>query len=113
MLPESLHIGRSLQSGARFFVVIKDRISHAKDRRHHRFGALVPKIAKIFDNAGIDLDVPVRDIDIANVFNLPDREFPRVRIQNETFSGMVVKQVLFERGKTTRKGERNDVDLAT
>jgi hypothetical protein len=91
VLPESLHVGRSLQSGARFGVVIKDRIGHAKDRGHHRFGAVVPKIAMIFDDAGIDLDVPVRNIDIADVFDLPDGELPRPRIQNETVTGMIVQ----------------------
>ena len=50
-------------------------ICNPENCRHHRFGSFVPKIAVVLDDAGVDFDIPVRHIDVANLLYLPEIEF--------------------------------------
>ena len=63
-----------MKCGARFGGAIDHRVCDAKKRGHHRFSARIPEITVVFDNTGVDLDVPVRNIDIANALDLPEME---------------------------------------
>ena len=70
-----VEIGRAMKCSPRFDVAIKHRVSHTENSCHHRFGSFVPDVTVIFDNAGIDLHVPVRHVHVADTFYLPKIQF--------------------------------------
>jgi len=86
-----------MQGRARFGGPVHDRVSHAKKRRHHRFGPRIPEIAVVLDNRWINLDVPIGDIDVPHSLNLPKIEFVADAVQGEPVPGKVLFQVGFER----------------
>src|SRR5438270_10994462 len=76
-------VRRTMKRGAGLRVGIKHRVCHAEDRSHHRFGSFVPEIAVVFDNAGIDLYIPIRYVHVADTFYLPKIQFAVCPVQGE------------------------------
>ena len=95
-----------MKCGARFGVAINDRIRHSKERGHHRFGPRIPEIAVVFDNAGINLHVPIWNIDIADVLDLPEVEFAVGPVQSENSGRKIVLQIRFQRRISQRRIDR-------
>jgi hypothetical protein len=85
-----VEIRRAMKCGARLCAGIQHRISHSENCSHHRFGSFVPDVTVIFDNAGIDLDVPIRDVHVAHTFYLPNVELSVRTVQREAVPSMVM-----------------------
>ena len=69
-----VEIWRAMKCSSGFGAAIQNRVGHTENSCHHRFGSFVPDVTVIFDNAGIDLDVPIRDVHISNPLYLPNIE---------------------------------------
>jgi hypothetical protein len=94
---EAARSRRAVKSGARFGVPVNDGVRHSKERGHHRFGARIPEVAVIFDDARINFHVPIRHIDFAYTLDLPKVQFVSRAVQGESVSGKVLFEICFER----------------
>ena len=85
-----VEIWRAMKCSSGFDVAIKHRVSHTENSSHHRFGFFVPDVTVIFDNAGINLHVPIRDVHVAHTFYLPNVELSLRTVQREAVPSVVM-----------------------
>src|SRR5438128_1745172 len=93
-----VEIWRAMKCSSGFGAAIQNRVSHAENSSHHRFGSFVPDVTVIFDNAGMDLHVPIRHVHVAHTFYLPKIQFATSPVQSENLGRKVVFQIRLQGG---------------
>src|SRR5207244_3916278 len=83
-------IRRAMKGRARFDAGIQERVGHTENRGHHCFGSLIPEVAVVFDDAAINLYVPVGDVHISNLLYLPNIELSFRTVSSEAVAHMVM-----------------------
>src|SRR5438045_6030170 len=94
-----VEIRRAMKGGARFDAGIEQRVGHTENPSHHCFGSFIPEVAVVFDDAAINLHVPIRDVHISNLLYLPNIELSFRTVYSEAIANMVMLYVFFMRGK--------------